>query len=49
MKKDGRTKLLVRKQLPSGHLDRFTVIVATKDVADAKRMYESMGYKVLDM
>ncbi len=46
MKKEGRVKLYVGKPLPSGHMDRFTVIVAAKDVEDAKKMYESMGYKV---
>lgn len=46
MKREGRVKLFCSKPLPSGHIDSFTVIVAQNNVADAKKMYESMGYKV---
>lgn len=46
MKKEGRVRLTCYKTLPSGHIDRFTAIVMAKDVQDAKKMYESMGYKV---
>lgn len=46
MKKEGRIRLTCTKDLPSGHLDRFTVIVAQRDVQDAIKMYESMGYRV---
>lgn len=46
MKKEGRVTLTCVKDLPSGHIDRFTVIVASKDVTDAKKKYEQMGYRV---
>lgn len=46
MKKEGRVTLTCAKLLPSGHIDRFTVVVNHRDVQDAKKKYESMGYKV---
>jgi hypothetical protein len=46
MKQQGRVRLTCTKNLPSGHIDRFTVIVSSTDVQDAIKKYESMGYKV---
>ena len=46
MLKEGRVRLRCSKELRSGHIDSFTVIVAANDVQNAMKMYESMGYKV---
>lgn len=49
MKKEGRVTLSCSKKLPSGVVDRFTVVVAEKSKSDAKNRYKSMGYEVKEM
>lgn len=46
MKKQGRTTLVCRKELNSGVVEYFEVIVRTDDRDIAKKNYESQGYKV---
>ena len=46
MKKETRAKLICRKELPSGHIDMFTVYVLVEDKQEKKKYFEDMGYKV---
>ena len=46
MKKETRAKLICRKELPSGHIDMFEVVVLNIEKQDKKKYFEDMGYKV---
>ena len=46
MKKSTRAKLLCRKELPSGQIDMFEVIVLVTDKQEKKKYFEDMGYEV---
>lgn len=46
MKKEGRSKLICRKELSNGQIDMFEVVVLTSSKNEEKKYYESMGYKV---
>lgn len=46
MKKETRAKLICRKELPSGHIDMFEVIVLNEKKQEIKKYYEDMGYSV---
>lgn len=46
MKKEGRVVLTCTKKLPNGITERFTAVVLSQKVSDAKKNYESQGYKV---
>lgn len=46
MKKETRAKLICRKELPSGNVDMFEVIVLNEEKQDKKKYFEDMGYKV---
>ena len=46
MKKETRAKLICRKELPSGHIDMFEVVVLITDKQEKKKYFEEMGYKV---
>lgn len=46
MKKEGRSKLICRKEMSNGKIDMFEVTIMTSDKDKAKKHYEEMGYKV---
>lgn len=46
MKKSTRAKLICRKELPSGHIDMFEVVVLNTEKNDKKKYFEDMGYTV---
>lgn len=46
MKRQGRMRIMVFKKLPSGHLDKFEIVIKADDFQEVKKNYESMGYKV---
>lgn len=46
MKKETRAKLICKKELPSGHIDMFEVVVLNIEKQDKKKYFEDMGYKV---
>lgn len=46
MKTDNRTRFLVSKKMRNGIDDRFTVVVLKEEETNAKKGYESRGYKV---
>ena len=46
MKKETRAKLVCRKELRTGQIDMFEVIVLNSDTQDKKKYFEDMGYKV---
>ena len=47
MKKEGRTVITCMKILSNGITERFRVVVGEDEVNEAKRNYESRGYKVI--
>ena len=46
MQKDTRIKLICRKEMSNGQIDKFDVMVLAKDRNDKKKYYEDMGYSV---
>lgn len=46
MKKETRAKLICRKEMSSGQIEMFEVMVLAKDKADKKKFYEDAGYTV---
>ena len=46
MNKDTRIKLICRKEMNNGQIDKFDVMVLVKEKADKKKYYEDMGYSV---
>lgn len=46
MKKDTRAKLICRKEMSNGQIDKFDVIVLAKEKNEKKKHYEDMGYTV---
>ena len=46
MKKEGRSRLICRRELSIGQIDMLEVVVLTSSKNEEKKYYESMGYKV---
>ena len=49
MLKEGRKKIMIVKYLKYGHVDRCTVVIRPSEFDDAKKRYEAMGYRVIEL
>lgn len=47
MKATGRIRLICRKKLPCGVIDKFEAVVSRDNESAARAKYTAMGYKVI--